>query len=68
MNKHKLIGGIYNRPLVLVNFTHFFVSIMAMAKASDFNSAHLFELILLAYYTCGFLGFAYMMLTGPKVD
>lgn len=68
MNKHKLIGGIYNRPLVLTNFTHFFISVMAMAKTVDFNSAHSFELALLAYYVCGFLGFAYLMLTGPKVD
>jgi hypothetical protein len=33
MAKHNLIGGIYNRPLALGNFTHFFIVGLSVVKA-----------------------------------
>jgi hypothetical protein len=33
MARHSVMGGIYNRPLALANFLHFFVAGMAMLKA-----------------------------------
>ncbi|MCP2044287.1 hypothetical protein [Pontibacter sp. HSC-36F09] len=32
MAKGSLIGGIYNRPICIANFTHFFIGAMAMLK------------------------------------
>jgi len=32
MNKSGLIGGIYNRPVAVANFTHFFIAGLALIK------------------------------------
>ena len=32
MNKSSLIGGIYNRPVAVANFTHFFIAGLALIK------------------------------------
>jgi len=34
MSKGNLIGGIYNRPIAIGNFTHFFVAGLALIKAA----------------------------------
>lgn len=33
MTKGSLIGGIYNRPIAVANFTHFFIGALALLKA-----------------------------------
>ena len=33
MTKESLIGGIYNRPIAIANFTHFFIAGLAIAKS-----------------------------------
>lgn len=32
MSKGSLIGGIYNRPIALANWTHFFIAVLALIK------------------------------------
>ena len=32
MSKASLIGGIYNRPIALANWTHFFIAVLALIK------------------------------------
>ena len=32
MTKNSILGGIYNRPLVLANFSHFFIAGLALVK------------------------------------
>ena len=33
MSRANIIGGIYNRPLVVANFSHFFIAALALIKA-----------------------------------
>ncbi|WP_205503983.1 hypothetical protein [Rufibacter psychrotolerans] len=33
MAKGSLMGGIYNRPIAIANFTHFFIGALALVKA-----------------------------------
>jgi hypothetical protein len=37
MTKESLIGGIYNRPVAVANFTHFMIAGLALVKASISN-------------------------------
>lgn len=37
MTKESLIGGIYNRPIAVANFTHFMIAGLALVKASISN-------------------------------
>jgi hypothetical protein len=39
MAKGAIIGGIYNKPIALVNFTHFFIGALALIKALTANNA-----------------------------
>lgn len=38
MTKESLIGGIYNRPIAVANFTHFLIAGLALIKALISNS------------------------------
>jgi hypothetical protein len=48
MAKGSIIGGIYNRPVALTNFTHFFIVAIYLAKAVMNNHALPVEVWLLA--------------------
>ena len=37
MAKGAIIGGIYNKPLAIGNFTHFFIGALALIKAAANN-------------------------------
>ncbi|HRH48977.1 MAG TPA: hypothetical protein PLP23_09505 [Panacibacter sp.] len=39
MTKTSIIGGIYNRPIAVANFTHFFIGAMALMKGILSNPA-----------------------------
>ena len=39
MTKTSIIGGIYNRPIAVANFTHFFIGAMALTKGILSNPA-----------------------------
>jgi hypothetical protein len=47
MAKGSIIGGIYNRPVALANFTHFFMVAVYLVKALISNHALPFEVWLL---------------------
>lgn len=32
MMKNSVIGGIYNRPVAIANYTHFFIGVLALGK------------------------------------
>jgi len=38
MSKASLIGGIYNRPIAVANFSHFFIAGLALIKSIISNS------------------------------
>lgn len=37
MSKEKIIGGIYNRPIAIGNFTHFFIGGLALIRVAVAN-------------------------------
>jgi len=39
MTKTSIIGGIYNKPIAVANFTHFFIGAMALIKGMISNPA-----------------------------
>lgn len=39
MAKGAIIGGIYNKPIAIANFTHFFIAGMALSKASFYTKS-----------------------------
>lgn len=41
MAKRSIIGGIYNRPLVIGNFAHFFISAIALVKLLSANNSQM---------------------------
>ena len=53
MTKESLIGGIYNRPIAVANFTHFMIAGLAIVKAIVSNP----ELSKILWATC----FAYVI-------
>lgn len=40
MNKRAVVGGIYGRPLVVGNFSHFLIAALALLKAQDLLSTY----------------------------
>ena len=39
MSRNNVIGGIYNKPIAVANFAHFFIGAMALVKALFSNAA-----------------------------
>ncbi|AWW31174.1 hypothetical protein DN752_14140 [Echinicola strongylocentroti] len=69
MQKNSLIGGIYNRPLVLGNFGHFMIAGMALIKFvfSDFTIAHLMWGLAVIYLIFAVI-FGSLMFRGPVLE
>lgn len=62
MAKGSSIGGIYNRPIAIANFAHFFIGGMALLKAVISNPGHATALWLLAIaYALFALLFGYLL-------
>jgi hypothetical protein len=55
MSKASLIGGIYNRPVAVANFTHFFIAGLALAKGliSNPDSAYAIWFVGIIYFVFG---------------
>ena len=49
MQRHSVIGGIYNRPLVVANTLHFFAGAMTLLRAFSIHEHPLFMGITLLY-------------------
>lgn len=67
MAKGTIIGGIYNRPIAIGNFMHFFIGAITLLKIV-FKVEEQPEIIipLTVMYTIFALGFAYVFLTNPN--
>lgn len=68
MTKNNLIGGIYNKPLVVGNLAHFFISSFALIKIVGQFSDVMYTIVLtLTVIYAGFaLGFGYVFKTNPS--
>jgi hypothetical protein len=68
MTKNNLIGGIYSRPLVIGNLTHFLVSFFALIKIVGKYSEGEFPTILTLtiLYAVFTLCFGYVFTNNPK--
>ena len=68
MVKGSLIGGIYNKGIVVANFAHFFIgsSILIKQYAKDTDLSYL--LILGVVYSIFSIGFGYLLFNGPKLS
>ena len=67
MNKEKILGGIYGRPIVMANFAHFLIGGMALIKltlnGSGSTALHLLTIIYAVFGTA----FAIKAFTHPKL-
>lgn len=55
ITKASLIGGIYNRPIAVANFTHFLIAGLALIKGliSNPNSSHIIWIVGVIYFIFG---------------
>lgn len=67
MVKGSLIGGIYNKGIVVANFAHFFIGSTALIKQFVTNTDITYLLILGIMYTIFAIGFGYLLFNGPKL-
>ncbi len=67
MTKNNLVGGIYSRPLVMGNLTHFLISSFALIKII-FHSENSFGVILVLAiaYSVFTLFFGYVFMVNPS--
>jgi len=65
MSKGNLIGGIYNRPLAVGNFSHFLIVALALIKVSMKGSLSLSLIATTIAYSLFALGFGYILFTHP---
>ena len=70
MAKESIIGGIYNKPIVIGNFMHFFVGALTLVKVVSEIKVHseIFITLTVVYVIFGLL-FTYVFITNPaKVE
>jgi hypothetical protein len=66
MAKGVLIGGIYSRPLSIGNFSHFFISVLALLKISfNSNTSSIYIFALTIIYVVFAISFGYVTFTHP---
>lgn len=66
MAKSGLVGGIYNRPIVLANFTHYFVGGLALLKGQLFKADTSYVVWLLGVIYLSFsVSFFLILLSNP---
>ena len=67
MNKEKILGGIYGRPIVMANFAHFLIGGMALIKLTLNGSGSTSLLLLTIIYAVFGIAFAIKAFTHPKI-
>lgn len=67
MARGSTIGGIYNRPLVLANLTHFVVGALAFLKAANKIPGSAVTWIVVAAYAVFAIGFGTLLFGSPRV-
>jgi hypothetical protein len=66
MTRQNVMGGIYQKPVVLANFTHFTVAGLALAKyLSNHRELNYIWLIMAGYFVFA-LFFGYLFFNNPK--
>jgi hypothetical protein len=65
MSKSNLIGGIYNRPVAVGNFTHFFIATFALLKFSFKGPVLIVAAIIYSVFA---IAFGYILFTHPVKD
>ena len=65
MSKANLIGGIYNRPLAIGNFSHFFIAALTLIKISVKSSLPWGMIIMTIVYSIFAIAFGYILFTHP---
>lgn len=66
MARESTIGGIYNRPLALGNFLHFFVGALALLKAASRGSGSITEWVAVGVYSVFAIGFGAVLFGSPR--
>ncbi|RKS01658.1 MULTISPECIES: hypothetical protein [unclassified Flavobacterium] len=67
--KGSMLGGIYNRPVILANFTHYLVGFIFLLKGQIFHSNENYKICLLVLIYCSFsISFGIMLITNPNLD
>src|SRR5210317_1839787 len=66
MVKSSLIGGIYNKGVVVANFAHFFIGSSVLIKQYAKNTDMRYLLILGIAYSIFAICFGYLLFNGPK--
>lgn len=69
MSKTSLIGGIYNRPIVVANLTHFLIAGLALSKGliSNPESSYIIWIVGLTYVVFA-VWFGLLMFSKPKTE
>ena len=65
MSKGNLIGGIYNRPLAVGNFSHFFIATLVLIKITMRGSQPYGMIAVTIVYSIFAIAFAYILFTHP---
>ena len=68
MARRSTIGGIYNRPLVLGNLTHFLVGALALLKAANKIPGSPVTWIVVASYSVLAIGFGTLLFRSPVAE
>lgn len=67
MNKGKILGGIYGRPIVMANFAHFLIGAFALIKYALKGTDSNVLLILTSVYVIFGMAFGWMAFTHPSI-
>ena len=68
MVKGSLIGGIYNKGVVVANFAHFFIGSSILIKQYAKNTDLSYLLIFGIIYCIFSIGFGYLLFNSPKLS
>jgi len=68
MVKGSLIGGIYNKGVVVANFAHFFIGSSILIKQYAKNTDLSYLLIFGIIYSIFSIGFGYLLFNSPKLS
>jgi len=68
MVKGSLIGGIYNKGIVVANFAHFFIGSSILIKQYAKNTDVSYLLFLGIIYSIFSIGFGYLLFNSPKLS
>lgn len=67
--KGSMLGGIYNRPIILANFTHYIMGCLSLLKGPLLNSDGSYQIYLLVLlYSTFSISFGFMLITNPNLN